>query len=86
MEKERFDINNEEQKKLARKIWAIPFASQNLEKLSKKELLILIEAMLIEISFKNEDFHELDIKDILFEEKCWLIDCLDSDFFKDIQE
>lgn len=81
MEETKIDINNAEQKRLARKIWDIPFASSNLHKLTKKELLMLIEEVLIRISFENPAWHELDIKDILFEQKCWLVECLDNDFF-----
>lgn len=76
------NFNNEEQKKLAQKIWDMPFACSNLHKLTKKELLILIEAILFDVSYKNEEWRDLDIKDILFEEKCWIIKCLDENFFQ----
>lgn len=85
IEKE-IDIDYEENQRLAQKIWEIPFASQNLQKLTKKELLLLFEEVLTRISFEKEEWYELDIKDILFEEKCWLIECLDSDFFNRIRE
>lgn len=52
------------------------------KKLTKRELLMLIEEVLIRISFENLGWNELDIKDILFKQKCWLIECLDNGFFK----
>ena len=70
------------EKKLAQKIWDIPFAAANLEKLTKKELLMLIEEIITDYSYKNEEWHELDIKDILWEEKIWLIEMLDPQFFE----
>lgn len=72
----------EEGQLLAQKLWDIPFVRQNLQKLTKKELLLLLEVVLTRISYENSEWWELDIKDILFEQKCWLIECLDSDFFK----
>lgn len=79
--KKEIGINDEERKILAQKIWEIPFASQNLQKLTKKELLLLFEEALTRISFEKEEWWELDLKDLLFEQKCWLIECLDSEFF-----
>lgn len=72
----------ETNRKLAQKIWEIPFASQNLQKLTKKELLLLFEEALTRISFEKEEWNKLDLKDLLFEQKCWLIECLDNNFFK----
>lgn len=72
----------EKKKELARKIWDMPFASSNLHKLTKVELLTLIDAILIDISYKD-GWNELDIKDLLFEQKCWLIELLDSRFFEE---
>lgn len=86
MEDKDIDLNDVERQRLAQKIWEIPFASQNLQKLTKKELLLLFEEVLTQISFEKEEWRELDIKDILFEEKCWLIECLDSDFFNRMKE
>lgn len=70
------------EKKLARKIWNIPFVRQNLHKLTKKELILLLEVVLTRISYENSEYWERDIKDILFEQKCWLIECLDNKFFE----
>lgn len=67
---------------LAQKIWDIPFASTNLHKLKKKELLILIDEMLYKIATDYEgDWFEEDVKDVLFNQKCWLIEALDPHFF-----
>lgn len=83
---EKWEIEFEQEQKarhdLAQKILDIPFASANLHKLTKKELLMLIEGMLekIGIDYKDEWF-EMDIKDILFDQKCWLIEALDPHFF-----
>ena len=71
-----------EEQKLAKKIWEIPFASSNLDILTKKELVILIESVIIKISDEKEEWRELYLKDLLFVRKCWLIECLDEDFFK----
>lgn len=70
------------EKKLAKKIWNIPFASLNLHKLTKKELLILIESILLDKCFKTEEWNGLDIKAVLFEQKCYLIECLANKFFE----
>lgn len=75
------DIENQ---KIAKKIWDTPFASSNLQVLNKSQLLILIREILNRVGWEYESiWHELDIKDLLFEEKCWLIETLDPDFFKD---
>lgn len=76
------DIEKEE-KAIAKKLWKTPFASRNLQVLKKSELLILIGEILNRIGWEYENqWHELDIKDVLFEEKCWLIEMLDPEFFK----
>lgn len=85
MEKETV-INDKERQRLAQKIWEIPFASQNLQELTKKELLLLFEEVTTRISNEKSEWYELDIKDLLFEQKCWLIECLDSDFFNRMKE
>lgn len=85
MEKETV-INDKERQRLAQKIWGIPFASQNLQELTKKELLLLFEEVITRISNEKSEWYELDIKDLLFEQKCWLIECLDSDFFNRMKE
>lgn len=83
---ENWEIEFEQREKakhdLAKKIWDIPFATANLHKLTKNELLILIEGMLerIGIDYKK-DWFEIDIKDIMFDQKCWLIEALDPHFF-----
>ena len=78
MEKE----NLSKEQTLANKIWEIPFVSANLDKLTKKELITLIESIVTTVSDKKEEWNELDMEDLLFEQKCWLIECLDKDFFK----
>lgn len=82
MEKETV-INDKERQRLAQKIWKIPFASQNLQELTKKELLLLFEEVITRISNEKSEWDELDFMDLLFEQKYWLIECLDSDFFKE---
>ena len=72
----------ETNRKLAQKIWDIPFASSNLDKLTKQELLILIYGVLERVSDDKKEWYELDLKDLLFEEKCWLITTLDPEFFE----
>lgn len=68
--------------KIAKKIWDIPFFVSNAEQLTKKELLILLDAILYKIGCDYEpSWFEMDIKDILFDQKCWLIEALDKDFF-----
>lgn len=73
-------MEEKEKKAIAKKIWDIPFASSNLDKLTKQELVILTHSMLDRVT-NNEEWFELDLKD-LFEQKCWLIECLDNNFFK----
>lgn len=75
-------MEEKEEIAIAKKIWEIPFASQNLQKLTKKELLLLFEEVLTRISFEKEEWQGLDIKDLLFEQKCWLITTLDPEFFE----
>lgn len=68
---------------LADKIWNIPFVVANLNKLTKKELSMLVSEMLNKIGCDYEtSWFEMDAKDILFDQKCWLIEALDKDFFK----
>lgn len=78
MEKE----NLSEEQKLANKIYEIPFVSCNLDMLSKKELITLIESIIATVSDKKEEWNGLYLKDLLYAQKCWLIECLDRDFFK----
>ena len=83
---EKWEIEFEEMKKekhsLAKKIWDIPFAVNNLNKLTKKELLVLIDCMLDRIACDyKDDWFEMDWKVILFDQKCWLIESIDSKFF-----
>lgn len=76
-------MENNEDFDIAKKIWSIPFASRNLHKLKKSELLILVQAILNRIDWEYEEqWTNLDIKDLLFEEKCWLIETLYPNFFK----
>lgn len=79
---ETYEEYKEAERKLAQKIWDIPFASSNLDKLTKQELLILIYGVLERVSDDKKEWYELDLKDFLFEQKCWLIKCLDNNFFK----
>lgn len=74
------------EKELAQKLWEIPFASSNLDRLTKEELLLLNEVILERISFEKEEWEKLDIKDLLFEQKCWLIECLDDEFFNRMKD
>ncbi len=70
---------------IAKKIWETPFASSNLQVLKKSQLLILIRDILNRIGWEyQEQWTKLDIKDLLFEEKCWLITTLDPEFFEKI--
>ena len=75
-------MEEKEKKAIAKKIWDIPFAASDLQVLKKFELIILIESILNRIAWENIEWCELDIKDILFEEKCWLITTLDPEFFE----
>lgn len=79
---EKEELEEKEKKEIANKIWDTPFASVNLQVLKKSQLVILIESILFRIFYENPEYYELDIKDILFEEKCWLIETLDPDFFE----
>lgn len=77
------NMEEKEKQEIAKKLWNTPFVSTNLQLLKKSELLILVREILNRIGWEYEtQWHELDIKDILFEEKCWLIETLDPDFFK----
>lgn len=79
---EKEELEEKEKKEIANKIWDTPFASRNLQVLKKSQLAILIDSILDRISYENPEWDELDVKDILFEEKCWLIETLDPDFFE----
>ena len=68
-------------KELAQIIWNKPFHT-GLMKFTKKDLLILINEITTRIGWENKNWNELDIKDVIFEEKCWLIETLDENFFK----
>lgn len=77
------EYEKEQQKKreLAQKIWNNPFLS-GLEKFTKKDLMLLIDSIRLRIAWEYEDsWTELDIKDVFFESKCWLIETLDEEFF-----
>ncbi len=74
----------EGKKIIAKKIWETPFAASNLQVLTKTQLLTLVDSILDRIAWEYEvQWTDLDIKDLLFEEKCWLITTLDSEFFED---
>ena len=76
-------MEEKEKKAIAQKIWNTPFASTNLQVLKKSQLLTLIREILNRIGWEYEaQWHKLDIKDVLFEEKCWLITTLAPDFFE----
>ena len=76
-------MEDKEKNAIAEKIWNTPFASSNLQVLKKSQLLILIREILNRIGWEYESqWHDLDIKDLLFEEKCWLIETLDPKFFE----
>lgn len=75
------DIEKEE-KAIAKKLWDTPFASCNLQVLKKSQLLILIEKILNRIAFEYcQKWCEMDIKDVLFDQKCWLIEAVRPEFF-----
>lgn len=76
-------MDKEERKeiKIADKIWNTPFASRNLQILKKSQLITLIEDILDRIIWEKPEYQERDIKDILFEEKCWLIETLVPSYF-----
>ncbi len=76
-------MEEKEKKAIAKKLWDTPFASSNLQVLKKSQLLILVREILDRIGWEYEvQWSELDIKDISFEEKCWLITTLDPEFFE----
>lgn len=75
-------MEEKEKKTIAERLWDTPFASSNLQVLKKSQLLILVREILNRIGWEYEhQWHELDIKDLLFAEKCWLIETLVPDFF-----
>lgn len=86
MEKE-FDYEEYEKdkKKIAQTIWDNAFFF-GLNKLTKKELILLVESMVEDLDFYvnlHEDWEdERDFKDLFFDQKCLMIKCLDPDFFK----
>lgn len=84
-----FNLNEEERekfkKKIAKTIWDNPFFS-GINKLKKEELKAIVESLINKWSWENDSLHELDIKDLLFEEKCYLIESLDEEFFKNEKE
>ena len=70
-------------KAIAQKIWDTPFASGNLQVLKKSQLLILVREILNRIGWEYDvQWTKLDIKHLMFSEKCWLITTLDPDFFE----
>ena len=66
--------------KLAKKIWDNPFHS-GLQKFTKKELLILIDEILDRKFYEDPDEYDWDIKDIIWDQKCWMIETLNPKFF-----
>ncbi len=77
-------MEEKEKKEIAQKLWDTPFASCNLHVLKKSQLLILVREILNRIGWEYEPrWNKIDLKASVFEEKCWLIETLDPDFFKD---
>ena len=78
----------EVQKKLiADTIWKNPFLSGIIE-LNKTQLCVLTNALIEELDFYvnlhgDWNVDERDFKDILFDQKCLMIETLDPDFFKE---
>lgn len=73
----------EEKQLIAQKIWDTPFASSNLHVLKKSQLVTLVREILNRIGWEYEtQWHQMDIKDLLLEEKCWLIETLNPNFFE----
>ena len=68
------------EKQLALKIWDTPFAVSCLKDFSKKELVTMLNSLLD--FYSDEKLFECDAKDILFSQKCDLIESLDPEFFK----
>ena len=76
-------MEEKEKNAIAEKIWNTLDASSNLQILKKSQLLILIREILNRIGWEYEcRWHDLDIKALLFEEKCWLIETIDPKFFE----
>lgn len=77
-----YERDEARKKKIAQTIWENPFMS-GISHLTRKELELCIEALTEKLSaVLDEGFYEKDIKCIIFDEKCNLIECLDTDFFK----
>lgn len=91
MEKEfKFDMTVEEaqkeKKKIAQTIWDNMFCS-GVNKLTKKQLILLVDALVERLDFHinlHEDWNcdERDFKDLFFDQKCIMIDCIDDKFFE----
>lgn len=78
--------NEEEEKmKIAKKLSDTPFATTNLSFLKKSQLLILINSILTRITYDSDRWLDDDIKAILSNQKCWLIEALVPDFFEKIE-
>lgn len=71
----------ETKNKLAKRIWDTPFLG-GLKKFTKKELLLLIDKILDNRFFTTEEQYDWDIKDINWDQKCWLIEILNPNFFE----
>lgn len=68
---------------IAQKIWDTPFASSNLHVLKKSQLVTLVREILNRIGWEYEtQWPNSDIKVRLFDEKCWLIETLNPNFFE----
>ena len=75
----------ENKKVIVKTLWDNPFLS-GLEKLTKDQLLLLVACCAEELDeLKNlggYDCHdERDAKDLYWDQKCVLIECVDSEFF-----
>lgn len=79
-----------EKKEIAKIIDGNAFLS-GLQKLNKTQLLILVNELTdrldFEINLKGDyDFDERDFKDIAWDYKCLLIDILNPNFFKELND
>lgn len=81
----RLPTGNPKERQLAKIIWENPFFS-GLTKLKKADLIYIIENLLDALDFELnlEDpsiVDERKIKDIIWDQKCLLIESLDEKFF-----
>lgn len=82
-----FEEEEVQKKIIADILWKNPFLS-GITELNKTQLCVLTDALIEKLDFYvnlNGDWNvdERDFKDILFDQKCLMIETLDPDFFKE---